>query len=227
MQLAHLVGGDGPADQHLRPAGVADGHPDRGAGRLVAVVGGDVDDVHLQQLGHHADVLEQGLEPAVVLVRLARVGGEELAAPVDLVADGRHVVRVAAVAEEAERLGGVGVAAQQPAHVRDQLVLGDQRLGQVQRPVQAQVRRNGGVELLDARGADGRQHLGPHAGFGVRDVGVCHRSPSVGPAPVRSTTASRAGISMRPRRSRPVSRSVPGSARSIRAGVVAWLSRKR
>ena len=71
---------------------------------LVAVVGRHVHDVHGEQLGHERLVLEQRLEATVVLVRLAGVRGEELAAVDDLVDDGGHVVVVGAGAEEAQAL---------------------------------------------------------------------------------------------------------------------------
>ena len=104
------------------------------AAGLEAVVDRDVDDVHLEQLAHHRRVLEERLEAPVVLVRLAGVGGEELAAAVDLVADGRHVVLVAAGAEEAERRRAWRCCrSQQPLDVADQLRLGAERRGQVER----------------------------------------------------------------------------------------------
>ncbi len=172
--LGQLVGRDRPTHQHLGPSGAARGHPQGRPGRLVAVVDGDVDDVHLQQLGHHRDVLEEGLEAAVVLVGLARVGGEELAATVDLVAHRRDVVVVAAVAEEAEQFGRVGVACQQAVQVPDQAGFVGVGRGQVERAVEPQVGGDVAVELGDVGGADLGEHRRPGLGPRVGDVGMGH-----------------------------------------------------
>ena len=77
-------------------------------------------------------VLEQRLEAPVVVVGLAGVGGQELAPLVHLVADGRHVVLVAAGSQKAEVFPGRGVLAQHALHVPFQGVLGQEGGGQVQ-----------------------------------------------------------------------------------------------
>ena len=132
-------------DQHAAAPGQPARHPERRRGGLEPVVRRDVDDVHLQELAHHRGVLEQGLEAAVILVRVAGVGGQELGPAVDLVADRRDVVRVAARAEEAQDLARGGVAVEQALHVPGQLRLGPERCREVQRPAQPQRRRNVGV----------------------------------------------------------------------------------
>ena len=98
--LGQLVGVRVADQQHRAAAGDAARHRQRGRCGLVAVVGGDVDDVLVEQFAHQRLVLEQRLETAVVLVGLPRVGGEELAAVDDLVDDRRHGVLVGAGAEE-------------------------------------------------------------------------------------------------------------------------------
>ena len=106
-------------------AGDAARHRDRGRGGLVAVIGGYVDDVLVEQLAHQRLVLEQRLEAAVVLVRLAGVCREELAAVDDLVDDRGHRVLVGAGAEEEPSGLDRAVAAQQTADVTHEVLLGD------------------------------------------------------------------------------------------------------
>lgn len=124
-----LVAVDRGGDEHPAAAGDPAGHPQGGPGRLEAVVHGDVDDLDVQQFGHHRLVLPQRLEAAVVLVGLARVRREELAAVDHLVHDRRYVVLVAAGSEEAERLPRRGVAAEQPLHVPGEFGLRTQGAG--------------------------------------------------------------------------------------------------
>src|SRR6218665_3284760 len=53
----------------------------------------------------------------MVLIRVGRIGGKELGAAVDLVADGGHMVLVAATAQEAQDLAAGPVARQQALHM--------------------------------------------------------------------------------------------------------------
>lgn len=157
-------------DQHAAAPGEPARHPERRRGGLEPVVRRHVHDVHLQELAHHRGVLEQGLEAAVILVRVAGVRGQELGPAVDLVADRRDVVRVAARAEEAQNLARGAVAVEQALHVPGQLRLGPERCREVQRPAQPQRWWNVGVELVDGGRPDGREHLRPDVRDGVRDV---------------------------------------------------------
>ena len=166
------VGADVGGHQGLRAVRVAPGHAQRGAGGLEPVVGRHVADVHVQQLGHQALVFPERLEPPEVLVGLPGVRREELAAPVDLVADHGDVVVVAAGAQEARGLLAGGVPAQEALHVPPELVLGRDRPGNVHLPAEAQGLGNIGVQIIDAAGADLREHPGLHLGDGVGDVGV-------------------------------------------------------
>ncbi len=108
----------------------------------------------------------------MILVRLTRVGGQEFAAPVDLVADRRNVMLVAAGAEEAEPVPGRPVPVEQPLDVAHQLGFGAKRRREVKRPVKANPLGDVRVELLDVLCADRSEHLGLHAWLGIRDVGV-------------------------------------------------------
>ena len=85
-----------PGTSAVRPSGDPRGHADRGRRRRGPVVRRHADGVELDELPEHARVLEERLELPVVGVGLAVVGGDELAAVRDLVADGRHVVLPAA-----------------------------------------------------------------------------------------------------------------------------------
>jgi hypothetical protein len=62
--------------------------------------------------------------------------------PDDLVDDGGHVVVVGARAEEAQALPGRHVLREQALDVAHEVLLGDERLGQVERPVE---RRSAGT----------------------------------------------------------------------------------
>ena len=141
-------------------------------GRLVAVVGRHVHDVHGEQLGHERLVLEQRLEATVVFVRFAGVRREELAAPDDLVDDGGHVVVVGAGAEEAQALPSRDVPREEALDVAHEILLGRERRRQVELPVQPQVGGHIGVELVDGCRADGREHRRLGIRRGVRDVRV-------------------------------------------------------
>ena len=108
----------------------------------------------------------------MVAVRLAVVGGQELAPVRDLVADGGDVVLPAPRAEEVERLGTVFVPAEDTLDMAAQGVLGAKRLGEIEGAGHAQALGNRPVELVDALDADRVEHLLPDARHRVRDVGV-------------------------------------------------------
>ena len=108
----------------------------------------------------------------MVLVGLAGVGGEELAASDHLVDHRRHMVVVRAGTEEAAPRGKWTVAVQQAGDVAPQVLLGDQCRRQVQRSVQPERVRHVGVELLHRGGPHRGEHCGPRIRSGVRDVGV-------------------------------------------------------
>ncbi len=155
------------------------GHPSRHAqgrrGCLVAVVGGDADDVHLQQLAHHRGELEERLEAPVVLVGVAGICGQELGAAIDLVAHGRHLVVIAAGAEEADQLPGGRVAVDAATDVAPQLHLGREGSRHVQGPREAQVRRDGSVQVVDRGGAEFVEHRFALSRLRVGDVWMGER----------------------------------------------------
>jgi hypothetical protein len=70
------------------------------------------EEVHVEQLPHHAQVLEPRLPLAVVGPEEARIGGEKLSPAVDLVAYRRHVVLRTAGPQEIEMIGAVVVPIQ-------------------------------------------------------------------------------------------------------------------
>ena len=70
----------------------------------------------------------------MVFVRLAGIGGEELASRVDLVADRRHVMLVATGSEKGDDLPGGDVPIEQSSHVSNQLDLGAIWRRKVERP---------------------------------------------------------------------------------------------
>src|SRR5262249_57915635 len=98
-----------------------------------------------------------------------RVGGVELAAAGDRVNDGGDEVVVAAAAEEADRVVGRLVARCQLRQVPRQLDLA-QRRRQVQRPVEAQLRRDVAEQVRDGGNPDLAEHR-LHVFWGVGDVG--------------------------------------------------------
>ena len=107
-------------NERRRPSGDPRGHADRGRRCRGPVVRRHAHRLELDELPEHARELEQRLELAVVAVRLAVVGGQELAAVRDLVADGRDVVLPAPRSEEVERLGAVFVPAEDALDVAAQ-----------------------------------------------------------------------------------------------------------
>lgn len=167
-----LVGQDVFAHDRLFAAGGAFGHPDRGGRRLRPVDGRDVDHLHVEQLGHQGLVLEQELEAPVVLVGLAGIGAEDLGAGIDLVADGRNVVLVAARAEEVYVLLAGLVLLQHAGHGAVELILRADGLWHVEAPVQPQLVGHVAVQLLDRGDADKVAHLPLDRLIRVRDVGV-------------------------------------------------------
>ena len=110
------------------------------------------------------------VEAAEVVVALAAVSGQELALAVDLVADGGHIVLIAARAEEVEVIVAGAVLLEQLFDVAAQLILGAERLGQVHFVFQDDLVGHFLVQLLERVQADLVQHLLLHFGNGVRDV---------------------------------------------------------
>ena len=138
------------------------------------VVDRRADHVHPDQLADHDLELEDRLVLAEIGIGVAAVGGQELGAAVDLVADGGDVVLPAAAAEEADhvRRGRCSDRAEEPADVRSEIALGEERRGQVERPVELQC--SAGMPSKDRRRrhADLSQHRPPCGRSRVRDVGM-------------------------------------------------------
>ena len=157
-------------DENTGALGHAGTHADGGGSGLGVVHRRDVDDFHVDELGHQALILEEALEAAEVVVALAAVSGQELALAVDLVADGGHIVLIAAGAEEVEVIVAGAVLLKQLFDVAAQLVLGAERLGQVHFVFQDDLVGDFFMQLLERVQADLVQHLLLHFGNGVRDV---------------------------------------------------------
>ncbi len=149
------VGTDGVADEGFIPFCDPAGHPYRRAGRLAPVEGRNVDDVHVQELSHHAFVLEEGLESAVIFVGLTRIGRQEFGAAVDFIAHGGNVMGPAAAAEEAQRFGAGPVSARIFSTCRFSAASDVRRLGKVH-PAARTCSRSGmsRVQLVDAPDTD-------------------------------------------------------------------------
>ena len=145
-------------------------HADGGGSGLGVVHRRDVDDLHVDELGHQALIFKKALEAAEVVVALAAVSGQELALAADLVADGGHIVLIAARAEEVEVIVAGAVLLEQLFDVAAQLILGAERLGQVHFVFQDDLVGHFLVQLLERVQADLVQHLLLHFGNGVRDV---------------------------------------------------------
>ncbi len=140
----------------------------QGAG---AVVHAGVGHVHGHQLADHGLELEHRLQGALADLRLVGgVGGVELRAADDVADDAGDEVAVGAGAQEAcHAVAGDLVAGGQFGHLPHQLLLREGR-GQVQ-PLDAQVGRDIGEEVVGAGGADDVQH-GAAVLVGVGDVGM-------------------------------------------------------
>ena len=160
----------GAGHEHAGAPRDAGTHADGGGSSLGVVHRRDVDHFHVEQLSHHALILEEGLEAAEVVVALAAVSGEELALAVDLVADGGDIVLIAARAEEVEVVRAGAVLLEQLLHVAAQLVLGAERLGQVHVFFQNDLVGHFLVQLFERGQANFMQHLLFHFGNGVGDV---------------------------------------------------------
>ena len=169
------ISADGFSYQHLMPTCQPAGHAERRGGGLKPVVRRDVDHVHVQELAHHAGVLEQRLKPAVIVVRLARVGGQELASPVHLVAHGWHVMLIAPSSQEAEVLPGRRVSRQNVLHMPFQGIFGQEGRGQIHFPADPEALRDILVEILSTLRSDLFEHLRLHCGHRIGDIGVNSR----------------------------------------------------
>ena len=154
----------------------AAGHADGGGSRLRVVHGRDVDHFHVDHLGHEALEFEQGLEASEVVVGLAAVSGQEFALARDLIAEGGHVMLVAARSEEVQRVRAALVLLQQAFHVASQLVFRAERFGDVHVFLENDLLRNFFMELLDGLQADLLQHLLLDLGDRVGDVGMALKS---------------------------------------------------
>ena len=165
-----LLAVHGGGHEHAGAPRDAGAHADRGRGGLGVVHRRDVDHFHVEQLCHHALILEEGLETAEVVVALAAVSGEELALAVDLVADGGDIVLIAARTEEVEVIRAGAVLLEQLFHVAAQLVLRAEGLGQVHVFFQDDLVGHFFVQLFERGQADLTQHLLFHFGNGVGDV---------------------------------------------------------
>jgi len=108
----------------------------------------------------------------MVVVGLAGIGGQELAPPVDFVADGGHMVLVAAAAQEGKPFPGGCVLGQQALHVAFEGILGGERIGQVQTLAEPQFLRHVLVEFLGALGADLAEHRRFDGRHRVGDIGI-------------------------------------------------------
>ena len=136
-------------------------------GRTVVVTG--VGRVHAGEHTHHALVFEDGLQRALAQLRLVgRVGGEELAAPQDVIHDAGHEVVIGARAQEDGVVVGGDVGARQPADFPGHLHLAE-RIGQVQRG-EAELGGHRVEQVVERLDADGGQHRRA-VGVGVGNVG--------------------------------------------------------
>src|SRR4029453_10923742 len=148
------------------------------------VVGGRADDLQPDQFADQALIFEDGLELAVVGIAPAGIGGKELAAAVDLVADRRPVVLPAAGAAEVQQLGAALVLGEDTLDMLAQCVLRGDGGRQVEAALQLQRGRDGIVEIGGIGDADGLQHALAHHGTCIGYVWmsvapVLHHSPSV------------------------------------------------
>ena len=148
------------------------GHAHRRRRGLQAVIEWTTEDIHVQQLGHEAAVLEESLPLPVVRVGLADVRRQEFAAPVDLVAHGRDEMLRAAGPEEVQILRTVLVSSEEIFQVPSQRVFVVDRFRQIQLALEAQSFRDLDVEIHDILGADLFEHLRLHLGHRVGYVGV-------------------------------------------------------
>ena len=108
----------------------------------------------------------------MVGVGRAAIGGEELAAAGDLVADRGHDMLPAAAAEKAQGVAAMPVARQDAFEVPAQAVLSRQRRRQVERPAQPEMRRDGVVHRVGPVEPDRLQHPPACRRRGVGNVGV-------------------------------------------------------
>ena len=149
LYRAQRIGVDIAGDDDLVAVRDAAGHAQRCADGLSAVVVRHVADVHVEQLGHHRLILEHCMEAAVVFVRLARVGREELRAVHDLVDERRDVAVVAARAEEADKLLRGLVLAEDSVDVAREPRFVAERLGKLHLVLHAHIFGNVGNQILD------------------------------------------------------------------------------
>ncbi len=145
--------------QHLLAAGQTGGHAKGGRRSLATVVLGKPEEVHVEQLPHHARVLEPRLPLAVVGPEEARIGGEKLSPAVDLVAYRRHEMLRTAGTQETQVIGAVAVPIQQPLQVPLDRVLVPDRFGQIHSSLEAEPIGDLLVELHDVVDPDLLHHL--------------------------------------------------------------------
>ena len=180
---ARHVGIQRRGDQHLVALRHARRHAQRRARGLRTVVIGHVDHVAVQQLGHHALVLETGLEASVILVRLAGVGRKELGAVDHLVHQRWNIAVITARAEEAGHFAGRLVLVQNSRDMADKIALRRVRLRKFERLLHEQL--PGNVlpdQLVDGFRPNELEHLRLNGRIGVGNVGIIpfrHRKTSL------------------------------------------------
>jgi hypothetical protein len=172
-ELGGYLGIHGCGNQDFLPAGYPGCHPEGRGGGLSTVEGGVADHIHVQQFAHQAGVFKNGLQLAVVGIGVPAVGGDELRAAVDLVADGWHVMPVAACTQEAELVLRTGaVTGQLGFHMLAQCLLRWNGFRKTQGTPEAELFRYDCVQFLDVRDADPAHHFFPDSGDAVGHGGV-------------------------------------------------------
>ena len=147
-----------------------------GGGRPVVVRRRD--NVELDELGHQILELPECLQTPMVAVGIARIRGDELTAPIDLVTDSGHLMLVAAGAKKTQHLGRRRVLVEDASDVATQSSLFGDAFLERQALVVAQLLRHRRVEVINRLGTDDPQHLCAHLGSRVRDVRMGHCSHS-------------------------------------------------
>src|SRR5208282_4553099 len=148
-----------PRNYDFLSPGYARCHPDRGSGRLCAVIERAAQYIHVEQLTHQTAVLEESLPLSVVSIRLAHVRGQELPSPVYFVAHGWNEVLRATRSQKVQVVLAVLVLFQKTFDVSLYRVLADYGRGEPQLSLESQAFRYLDIEVHHVPSAHLPQHL--------------------------------------------------------------------
>ncbi|MNV31028.1 hypothetical protein D3C71_1223170 [compost metagenome] len=162
---------DGSGEQRNPAACNPTCHSDGRGGCLCPVEGRDINYVHIDEFGHQALILEQGLKSAVVFVRLSCISRHELRALINFVAYSRNEMLPAASPEKVDIIGAMLVLRKQSLDMSTKLIF-IHSWRKIHLPLKLQTVWNSIMQLVDGAQADFLQHCLTDFRCCIRDIGM-------------------------------------------------------